>query len=28
MILQGGDTDKRIVIFDAKTMKPIEWSKP
>jgi WD40 repeat protein len=27
MILQGEDDDKRIVIFDATTLKPIEWSK-
>lgn len=27
MFLQGGDDDKRIAIFDATTMKPIEWPK-
>ena len=28
MILQGGDDAKKIAIFNATTMKPIEWSKP
>jgi WD40 repeat protein len=28
MILQGGDDTKKIVVFDATTMKPIEWPKP
>jgi len=28
MILQGGDNTKKIAIFDATTLKPIEWSKP
>jgi len=28
MILQGADNAKKIAIFNATTLKPIEWSKP